>query len=127
MASKSTSKPWRLPKNWADRMTLDDARDTLAHWQSRVAFWDHRVTLGDSSAPRHARICRNRVSLWNACIARKLAGQTCQDLVAAAVAKGDEPIDLSVPHSTPETPIKTGAKAKRKSDLSVPYSGPSLF
>lgn len=107
-----------LPRNWADLLTVEEAQSILTHWNEQVAYYDaHAGMLG---AARHGRICRTRVALWTECIERKRAKLKCQDLVDAARQRGDEPMDLSEPCSTPVSPIKTGAKLGRK-------SSPSLF
>lgn len=109
-----------LPRNWADLLTLADAQSILDHWKEQVGYYDMHPDM--CGAARHGRITRTRVDLWEAVIRRKRDGQKCHDLVDAARQRGDEPLDLdlSVPCSTPVSPIKTGAKVERN-------LGPSLF
>jgi hypothetical protein len=82
-------KPFRLPRNWADKLSVDDVREILKHWQSRVAYWEWQLLM-DEPAERDLRICQARVRLWMAVLDRRQSGQPCQELLDACRHVGSE-------------------------------------
>jgi hypothetical protein len=80
------SKGWKLPRNWADQLTLEEAQNIRKHWVSRVSFWEWHEAMDDLDAARHLQIVKSRVVLWDEIIERKRNGERCQDLIAVAAA-----------------------------------------
>lgn len=80
------SKGWKLPRNWADQLTLAEAQTIRLHWVSRVSVYEWLGAMDDYDAARHLQIVKSRIVLWDEIIDRKRNGGRCQDLIQVAAA-----------------------------------------
>ena len=77
-------KAYRLPRNWADLLSVSEVDAIIKHWNSMLGYWEWQELMQTPNVARDIAIVKSRVALWQEVLKRKQAGETCQDLIDVA-------------------------------------------